>query len=494
MLKGVHITVTGNPMTSLPSMKIVNSACSVIMKAHPELSTDQCLNGVLMTSLSSSLGVNPDTLDPFRTLSAAEQFGAVTAASNPLNICLSDIQNLDPNSAQVKAAYNPASFDPFSGVGAMIPGNSNGCPEVYRGSTYANPTPTPPPPGTTLVDFDHPVPPGQSYSAVSGVFQGIDFGDSWQWEAPFNADTSNHIYPDTGGTNLGSFTFSGGSQILDSISLFTTKAGDFTISDDTGESVTRHIEADVNMHTIATGFANPTSTITISGPNLFSLGVDDITFHPPANPAPIAYVQGFFDFYTGSSHTTSLRSDTKAGDLIVVQVQWTLGISLINVKDSQGNTYASAMAPGIGPSGMNRQQIWFAKNIKGGPLTVNVSFGNGGGANYSGVYIYEYSGLDATNPLDATSSVSGSSSSVACGAVSTHFANELIFAGIESEFDTSFQPDTGLGFTSRSVKFNSVPTADKVVTSLETTTLTGTATTTGNLGWNCQMVTFKSKN
>src|SRR5438093_372844 len=82
-IKGIEV---GNPFS--PSMKIVSSVCDRIMKAHPELSADQCQEGVLTTSFSESLGVPPQTLNPYWNLARAEQAGAVKADGNSLDPCL----------------------------------------------------------------------------------------------------------------------------------------------------------------------------------------------------------------------------------------------------------------------------------------------------------------------------------------------------------------------------------------------------------------------
>ena len=76
---------------------------------------------------------------------------------------------------------------------------------------------------------------------------------------------------------------------------------------------------------------------------------------------------------SGTTNSVTLASATTAGNPIVVNVLWSNTGSCPS-PDSRGNAYASAAARtdlGLGWS----EQVFFAKNIVGGPTTVTATFG-----------------------------------------------------------------------------------------------------------------------
>ena len=113
-----------------------------------------------------------------------------------------------------------------------------------------------------------------------------------------------------------------------------------------------------------------------------------------------------------------------AGDLNVVIVGWhDSTASIQSVTDSAGNSYALAIGPTSG-TGL-RQSIYYAKNILGSSSnTVTVTFNQG--ATKPDVRILEYSGADASNPLDVSAGASGNSNIADSGFVATNAANELV--------------------------------------------------------------------
>ena len=130
---------------------------------------------------------------------------------------------------------------------------------------------------TTTVDFDNPAPPGSSSSLLNGVFQGIDFGTGqWRWESAYNVDPTNHIYFDSSSGTSRSFQFSAGPRVLTSMRVFATSAGTLTLSDDLGQTVTRSV-ATGSMQLVTTGWAQPSTVITVTFTSGWNLGIDDIT-------------------------------------------------------------------------------------------------------------------------------------------------------------------------------------------------------------------------
>jgi hypothetical protein len=148
--------------------------------------------------------------------------------------------------------------------------------------TYSVADGTPPPGQTTTVDFDNPAPPGSSSSLLNGVFQGIDFGTGqWRWESGYNVDPTNHIFFDSSSGTSRTFQFSPAPRILTSMNVFTSGAsgpsGTLTLSDDRGQTVTRTVTAG-SMQLVTTGWAQPSTVITVDFTLGWNLGIDDITY------------------------------------------------------------------------------------------------------------------------------------------------------------------------------------------------------------------------
>jgi photosystem II stability/assembly factor-like uncharacterized protein len=127
---------------------------------------------------------------------------------------------------------------------------------------------------TTTVDFDNPPPAGH----INGVFEGLDFGwGQWQWSGPYNVDPTNHIYfADSTGTSR-SFQFSPGPRVLNGMRVYSTSPGTLTLSDDAGQTFTQAVTTG-SLQAVATGWARPSTTVTVSFTNGWDLGVDDITY------------------------------------------------------------------------------------------------------------------------------------------------------------------------------------------------------------------------
>jgi hypothetical protein len=130
----------------------------------------------------------------------------------------------------------------------------------------------------TTVDFDNPAPPGSSGGFLNGMFQGVDFGTGeWRWESAYDVDPTNHIYFDSSSGTSRSFQFSPGPRVLTSMRVFTSGEGILTLSDDLGQTVTRSV-ATGSMQVIPTGWAQPSTVITVTFTSGWNLGIDDITY------------------------------------------------------------------------------------------------------------------------------------------------------------------------------------------------------------------------
>ena len=146
---------------------------------------------------------------------------------------------------------------------------------------------------------------------------------------------------------------------------------------------------------------------------------------------------------TLSTLAATFRVGQTAGNLNMVVVGWGDTTSLVStVTDSRGNTYSQAGGTTTG-SGL-RQAIYYAKNIAAGSNTVTVTFNQG--AAYPDLRILEYSGADASNPLDVTAAGAGTGTVAASAAASTTAANEMIFgAGSNGDGFSGGEQDSRCG-------------------------------------------------
>jgi chitodextrinase len=188
-----------------------------------------------------------------------------------------------------------------------------------------------------------------------------------------------------------------------------------------------------------------------------------------------------------SAVTVRYLAAQAAGDTNVVAIGWnSVTGSVVSVADSAGNTYQQA-APLATGSGLS-QTIWYAKNIVASAAntnTVTVTFS--AALPYVDLRAAEYRGLDALNPVDVTASASGSSATASSAAVTTTFANALLFgAGMTQG---AFTAATG-GATTRIITPQDADIAqDRIVSA------TGSYSATASLGaspWLMQMVAFRA--
>lgn len=134
-----------------------------------------------------------------------------------------------------------------------------------------------------VVDFDSPAPPGNGGDLLNGIFDGIDWGTGqWRWEGPAGPDPSNHVYFDSGTGTSRTFVFPA-PRILGSIDVFALTAGTLTLSDDTGQSVTRALNTGP-MQTVNTGWIQASSTVTVDYTDGWSLGVDNVEHYSDGPP------------------------------------------------------------------------------------------------------------------------------------------------------------------------------------------------------------------
>jgi chitodextrinase len=222
------------------------------------------------------------------------------------------------------------------------------------------------------------------------------------------------------------------------------------------------------------GYSNTASTTTLTAP-----------------PPGIKFVQ--VNYATPQSTLTKVTvtytAAQGAGDLNVVIVGWNdTTSSVVSVMDTLGNNYALAVGP-TAVSGYLSQSIYYLKSIAGaaaGGNTVTVTFNQA--AAFPDIRILEYSGVDTTNPVDATASSSGNSNSAATNSAATTYANDLI-VGANTIYTLTAGP--GAGFANRTITSPDGDIAEDKIVSV-TGSYSASAPLNGAGPWVMQMVAFKA--
>ena len=167
-----------------------------------------------------------------------------------------------------------------------------------------------------------------------------------------------------------------------------------------------------------------------------------------------ALVQAKFNQTTsGSTDAVTMTSAISAGNLIVVSVGGSSSQTVSSITDngSTANTYTQVPSCYGTDGGGRWVDIWYAKNSLAGATTVTVTFS---GTSKQNVQVYEVSGIDTANPIDATCVHGGSTTgTVDTGpSITTTSANDFLAAaartsgnGVTSENDATFTLDTGNG-------------------------------------------------
>ncbi len=130
-----------------------------------------------------------------------------------------------------------------------------------------------------------------------------------------------------------------------------------------------------------------------------------------------------------ASVSVTFPEQQTAGNLNVVVVGWNDSEARVQaVTDMRGNPYKLAVGP-IAVAGLETQAIYYSPNIVGSPAGYNkvtVTFGSS--ADYADIRIAEYSGIDTSNPLDATAQASGNGELSDSGWLTTTANNDLLVA------------------------------------------------------------------
>ena len=235
-------------------------------------------------------------------------------------------------------------------------------------------------------------------------------------------------------------------------------------------------------HTLTALATDTTGNTALSTPVTVTVA-NAVTTTPPA----LVQIKAATPQTSQTAVPVTYTNTQQAGDTNIIAIGWNNTTSTITaVTDTAGNTYQAA-TPTTRGTGIS-QAIYYAPNIKAAPAatnTVTVTFNTA--TPYVDIRATEYSGLATTNPLDLTTSATGTSTTATNATLTTTTPNELLFAAGTT---TGGFTTAGTGFTTRLI---TNPDAD--ITEDQTATTPGTYTTTAPLGgtapWILQTATFK---
>ncbi|MGI8989168.1 MAG: putative Ig domain-containing protein, partial [Bryobacteraceae bacterium] len=214
----------------------------------------------------------------------------------------------------------------------------------------------------------------------------------------------------------------------------------------------------------------------------------DLKVDPPASP--IALVQS--NSVEGSavqSVSAAFQTGNTGGNLVIAFVRMSTTTQTVTVSDTAGNSYSEAIAQAQDADG-HQVHIFYARKIARGPNRVTAAFSSAN--NHPWLAIYEYRGLNTTDPLDQTAAAQGSGATPATGAAAlAATAGELVFTGtglpasftgsvVNTGYYTLTQQDTG-----------SARAANAGALAFSIAPYTGKFTLNTSADWTAVLATFK---
>lgn len=164
--------------------------------------------------------------------------------------------------------------------------------------------------------------------------------------------------------------------------------------------------------------------------------------------------------------------------LVGVEIRSGDGVSLTNVTDNLGNTYVQAIAPFDEATNTGRiLHGWICKTVTtGGTPVITANFT--GAAFARAIHVAAFSGMDATAPVDKTSTgTAASGTAIATGSMTPAEDNEAFWGFTEA---TAEVPAAGSGFTILAT--NAVGGQSATDYKIQTTASAGPVTFTTSVG------------
>jgi hypothetical protein len=220
-----------------------------------------------------------------------------------------------------------------------------------------------------------------------------------------------------------------------------------------------------------------------NSPDLFtSFGSEEPYFCSGA-PGPY-YVQSRSQSYPSASQAQiTLPYSTTAGDLLVLSLVVNQSLSVSSVIDSVNgmNRYNLVSMTNVGTWG--KLYTYYVNNsLGGGPITATITL-NGAATTFN-VSFLEYGGVAGVDPLDQSSSNSGSGTALDSGSRTITGAPELIYG-----FGAGINPCSGTAPYANRETANGRCAVDQTVSSTGSYSVIATQSPSG--AWALQMVTFR---
>jgi hypothetical protein len=188
---------------------------------------------------------------------------------------------------------------------------------------------------------------------------------------------------------------------------------------------------------VPTGATPGNVVVTVSG-----VPSNGVNFTVTSTTGNIALVQHkSLDAGTTTSASLAFTANTFPGNFIAVSIRaGSSNAQVFTVSDSNGNTYRQALQLGLNQSAVTFA-LYYAENIKGGADTITVSASVSGPLRFA---ILEYSGVAASNSLDASPlTAQGSSTTPSSGTMTTNTAGDLLLGTIVTPDPVTFTAGSG---------------------------------------------------
>ena len=178
-------------------------------------------------------------------------------------------------------------------------------------------------------------------------------------------------------------------------------------------------------------------------------------------------------------------SSTAAGNALIVAIGLNSNASVTGVGDDKGDKFVSAGVRNA-PGGALTTEIWYTTSTTAGVTNVSTTASSATGDFIA--YVYEVSGLDPSNMLDATGTSTGNSATVTGPSLTTHSASEfLVSNAYVSNIATGLR--AGSAWTSDPILFGD-PSAHLITSQTTTTSAVWNQNVSG--GYSASGATFKS--
>ena len=141
-----------------------------------------------------------------------------------------------------------------------------------------------------------------------------------------------------------------------------------------------------------------------------------------------------------TSSTLTFAANTTAGNFVAVVIRAGQTGQTFSVSDNLGNTYRTAVRLSETTDSATLA-IYYAENIKGGPISVTVADSISGGTLRFAVF--EYAGLALANSLDGTATGEGTSTTPATSAALLAVPGDLMLAGLSAADQRTFTAGSG---------------------------------------------------